>query len=218
MTMRILGISGSPVGGGNVEYMLGAALEEIDGDRVQTTALHLSSLKVEGCRHCNWCIKKQTEDRFCAVRDDMDRIYSEATACDGLLIATPVHLGRMSGQLACALDRFRAFVHGAYYRGVLRNKVGGALAVSFFRNSGAERALADLHWLFHTFNLIVATPDFPHLGAVAYASIKGEGQVQKGLRHQVSLDEMGMASARATAKRVVELVRLTRQSPDGPLS
>ena len=207
MSLKILGISGSPVKGGNVEYLLDHALQSVASDDVATEAVHLSRLDVAGCRHCNWCLKKQTAERYCNANDGMTEIYPKLTAADGVLLATPVHIGRLSGQLACLIDRTRAYVHGTVYRSGLRDKVGGGLAVAYFRNSGAERALMDLHWFFHTLGLVVASPQLPHLGGIAYSSQNGEGRPVREERHAVKLDEFGLRGAEATAARMVELLR-----------
>jgi multimeric flavodoxin WrbA len=56
--IKILGIAGSPVKEGNTEALLKEALTVTSSDPgIQTEVLHLSGLKIDGCTHCNWCIK-----------------------------------------------------------------------------------------------------------------------------------------------------------------
>ena len=60
----------------------------------------------------------------------MKIIYPKILEADGILLATPVHFGRLSGLMANMIDRLRVFVYGNVYRGQIRNKIGGALAVA----------------------------------------------------------------------------------------
>ena len=64
---------------------------------VQTEVFNLSGLQITGCQHCNWCIQKQTPEKFCAISDGMDKIYPAVERADVIILATPVHIGRMSG-------------------------------------------------------------------------------------------------------------------------
>ena len=143
--MKIVAINVSLIPGGNVEALLDHALGEYDGDaRFDIRRFYLSSIELNPCRQCNWCLGKQEPDRFCFQDDGMTEIYPELMAASGVIIATPVHFGRLSGTTADFIDRLRVFVHGNITRGAMRNKVGGALAVAWFRNAGLEQTLAGM--------------------------------------------------------------------------
>ncbi len=207
--MKIMAVSGSLVSGGNVEALLEYALEEYaDKPEVEVTRFDLSGMTVGPCRHCNWCMKKQEPDRYCGVNDDMSEIYPVLMEADGVIIASPVHFLRLSGTCANFIDRLRLFVHGNLTRGAMRNKVGGALAVSWFRNAGIELTLVTLNNAFQVLTMVIATPDIGILGGGAFSSLEGAGGTIKGERHLVTEDELGMASARSVAYRVWELARL----------
>src|SRR5512135_567459 len=116
--IQILGVAGSPVKEGNTEALLKEALGVTSSDpEIQTEIFHLSRLKIEGCRHCNWCIKNQTPDKFCALSDGMDEIYPALLRADAVILASPVHIGRISGLMANMIDRMRVFVYGNAHRG-----------------------------------------------------------------------------------------------------
>ena len=62
MKIKVLGVCGSPIYGGNVELLLRESMQaaqEIDG--VETEILLLSQKNIKDCRHCNWCTNKQEE-------------------------------------------------------------------------------------------------------------------------------------------------------------
>ncbi len=207
--MKIVAINGSLIPGGNVEALLDHALGEYDGDdRFNIRRFSLSGIEVNPCRQCNWCLRKQEPDRFCFQDDGMTGIYPELMAASGVIIATPVHFGRLSGTTADFIDRLRVFVHGNITRGAMRNKVGGALAVAWFRNAGLEQTLVTVTTAFQVLNMVIATPDIGVLGGAAYSSLEGKGATLKGERLLVLEDELGMASARSVAYRVSELAAL----------
>lgn len=209
--IKILGICGSPVKEGNTESVLEQALSHLqDQEAVETEIITLADKELNGCKHCNWCIKNQSKGRFCVQEDDMKIIYPKVLEADGILLATPVHFGRLSGLMANMIDRFRPFVYGNVYRGRLRNKVGGALAVAFFRGGGVETALSSINSMFFIFRMIVATSGTYQLGAASFSSIDGKGKVSKDLRHMALEDAFGAASGRLLAERMVELARIVR--------
>ena len=71
MPVKILGICGSPVKGGNTEVFLSEALKAAEGlGDVSTESVRLIEKRIGDCRHCNWCLSKQEEGFFCCIKDD----------------------------------------------------------------------------------------------------------------------------------------------------
>lgn len=208
MPINILGVCSSPVEGGNTEVFLRRALERAQAEpQVETRLVLLAGKKVAGCKHCNWCMSKQTPGEFCVQKDDMAQIYPLILNAEILLLATPVYIGRLSGYLANFMDRLRAFIYGKVYRGPLVNKVGGALAVGWYRHAGLETALQSVVAGFLTLGMIpVSTPHCPW-GAPAVASQGGTGGFDRAIRHGVLEDAWGLEAAEALASRAVDLAR-----------
>jgi len=147
--MRVLGIHSSPIKNGNTAWLLDYALQEAKKTgEVATEASALSGLAIADCRHCNWCMAKQTPDRLCAIEDDASPILQKIRDCDVLVLASPVYFSRLSGTMACLIDRTRCFTFGKNGHLALKGKVGGALAVGWCRNLGMETTLASLHGAF----------------------------------------------------------------------
>lgn len=213
MPIRILGVCGSPVKGGNTEAFLSEALKTAEGrGDVSTELIRLIEKQIGDCRHCNWCTSKQVEGSFCCLKDDMLDMYPKIIAADALLLATPTYAGRLSGYSAVFLDRFRALVLGKNYRGVLRNKVGAAMTVAWMRNAGAETALLSVVTSYLMWGMVVASPGEGgcEFGAVGVSSEGGSGRFVPEEKLGVLGDKLGMASARALARRTVELARIVR--------
>ena len=213
MPVKILGICGSPVKGGNTEAFLGEALKAAEGlGDVTTESLRLIEKRIGDCRHCNWCTSKQVEGSFCCIKDDMLEMYPKIIEADALLIATPTSAGRLSGYSAVFMDRFRALVLGKRYRGVLRNKVGAAMTVAWMRNAGPETALLSVATAYLMWGMVLASPGEGgcEFGAVGISSDGGSGRFVAEEKQGVLKDKLGMASARALAKRTVELARIMK--------
>jgi multimeric flavodoxin WrbA len=200
----MLGIAGSPVKEGNTEALLREALTVVSSDPdIQTEVIFLSRLKIDGCIHCNWCIKNQTPEKFCALSDGMHEIYPALVRADAVILASPVHIGRISGLMADMIDRMRVFVYGNVHRGGLTDKVGAALVVGFLRHGGLETTLQILN---HTFAIFGMVP--VGRGGMALTSLEGKGKVTKGIRHMALEDGVGVITAKGAAQRAAELAKI----------
>jgi multimeric flavodoxin WrbA len=202
--IHILAVAGSPVKQGNTEALLKEALQITSSDpQIRREIIHLSGLVINGCRHCNWCLKHQTPEKFCALSDGMDEIYPALIEADVVILATPVHIGRMSGLMANMLDRWRVFVYGNFHRGRLKDKIGVSLIVAFLRHGGLEETHSLLNNTFALFQMIPAGP-----GGLALSSLDGKGKITKGIRHMVLEDGWGLSSAKEAVRRGVEIARI----------
>jgi multimeric flavodoxin WrbA len=207
--INVLGICGSPVKDSNTELLLGEALKAVQEAEVRTDLFTLHDRKFEDCRHCNWCMAKQTENNFCAIKDDMQELFPKVVEADALLVASPVYLARMSGHLASVLDRLRCIHYGKQYAGGMKYKVGAAIALSWFRNSGIETTLNTIHWAFLTYQMVIAVPGSSStFGGAGLTSLSGTGEFDPKDKHQVLKDTYGIQTAIGTAKSMVELAKI----------
>jgi len=210
MEIKVLGVCGSPIKGGNTEVFLNEALKVAQAlGNVSTEMITLADKRIEDCRHCNWCISKQKKGEFCAIKDAMVEIYPKLLEADVLLLATPTYCARLSGYLASFMDRFRAIHLGKYYQRVLTNKVGGALTVAWRRNSGPETALLSVISAFLGWGMVVVSPGEGgcQFGAVGLSSEEGTGKFDPEDKLGVLKDKLGIRSAHALARRAVEITR-----------
>jgi len=209
--VRILGICGSPVRGGNAEVLLERALQSREGDPgVSFKIATLADGEVGDCIHCNWCLRKQEGERRCSVDDGMTAMYPLVEEADVIIFATPVYFGRLSGHLAAFIDRLRVYVHGNISAGMLRNKVGGSMAVAWFRMAGLEMALITMNQFFYAVNMVIASSEMGLQGGSAFSSLGGIGRREGDDKLLVLRDELGMASAISTVSRAVELARIIK--------
>lgn len=147
--MKVLGIHSSPIKNGNTAFLLDYALgEAAKAEGATTEAIALSGLTIADCRHCNWCMTKQTPDKLCSIEDDALSILKKIRDCDVLILASPVYFSRLSGTMACLIDRTRCFTFGKSGHLALKGKVGIALAVGWCRNLGMEMTLSSMYGAF----------------------------------------------------------------------
>ncbi|MFH1626227.1 MAG: flavodoxin family protein [Pseudomonadota bacterium] len=213
MDINVLGICGSPIKGGNTETFLREAMKAIEGmDSVKTEMISVVGKNISDCKHCNWCLRKQEEGKFCAIQDDMVDIFPKVLNSDVLLLASPAYVCRVSGYLATLMDRLRACAFGNVYEGKLKDKVGGAFAVGWMRHGGIETTLLSIDYLFFGFEMIPACVHHPGVifGAGGTSSFGGRGEFDPKDKLGILKDEYGLNGARALAKRTVELARIIK--------
>lgn len=180
--MRVLGVHSSPFRTGNTALVLDVALEEAaKTDGVMTEAIALAGLAIGDCRHCNWCITQQTPEKLCSIEDDASPILQKIRECDVLMLASPVYFGRMSGSMACLIDRTRCFMFGKSERLALKGKVGVALAVGWSRSFGLETTLASMHTAFLMHEML--TPS-SHAAGALYGAAAVSGQRDENMRYK----------------------------------
>jgi len=163
---NVLGITSSPVKGGNVEHFLDYALQAVAAeDGVVTEMISLRGCAIGDCIQCNWCMAKQTADKLCSINDDAGPILKKIRDCDVLVLASPVYFMRLSGVMACLIDRSRCFIFGKQHHMALRQKVGVGLTVGWERNGGIETTLESLHWAFQVHEMQTVSVHRSHIGS-----------------------------------------------------
>jgi len=208
--VKVLGIHSSPIRGGNTAWLLDHALGEAGkAGGVETEAVALGGLAIADCRHCNWCMAKQTPERLCVIEDDASPILAKIRDCDVLILASPVYFSRLSGTMACLIDRTRCFTFGKSGHLALKGKVGVALAVGWCRNLGMETTLASLHGAFLVHEMLAPSC---HAAGALYGAGAVSGQRDETFAYKreklgVKDDKEGL---RSTALLVREAIRTAR--------
>jgi multimeric flavodoxin WrbA len=213
MTCKILGISGSPVKRGNVETFLRQAMEGLTAKDRKYEIVDLSSVRIKDCIHCNFCLSKQTEGKYCSLRDDAQLVLERAEEADIVVLASPVYFMRTSARMAALIDRFRVFIFGNLTAGRMKNKIGVSMAVSWLRQGGMETTHLTHILTFLSLEMIPASvhKGVSPLGASALASTNGSGDFNPQVALGVESDELGLKSARLIMRRALELAKLVKK-------
>jgi len=213
MNYSILGISGSPKTMGNVGTFLDLMMEMASEKGLETETVNLSEMNIKHCTHCNYCLSKQTADRYCSLKDDAQTIFEKLEKADIIILASPVYFMRPSGMMASFIDRLRVFIFGNAAGGKLRNKIGISAAVSWLRHGGIETTHLSHLLAFMMLDMIPATAHscISPLGAASVSSIHGEGEFDPSIHVGIREDKAGLDSAKALVDRALELLELTHR-------
>ena len=147
----------------------------------------------------------------------MSLLYPELARADGLILATPVYYGTVTGLLKDFMDRTEPLSRygKTAYRAALKDKIGGAIAVGANRHGGQETTLQTIQHFFFIQDLIVvgtSTTGAPgcYLGAGATTHPE-KGRNPKA----VEQDELGLNAAFALGRRVAEVAAWIRRGREG---
>ncbi len=192
--MRILGICASPRKGQASYTALSMALEAAKdaAPGVETQLVELAGNQVNGCLACGKCLKEVR----CSQDDYMSELLPLLTQKDlgGVIISSPVYLGCMTSQAKAFLDRCVPLRRNGF---LLRDKVGGAIAVGGVRNGGQSLVLQQIHAAMLVQDMIVVSDGQPtsHFGGTGFSGIEGG----------MNGDEFGLSTAAGLGKRVAEV-------------
>ena len=101
MTIKVLGISGSPRRHGNTETLLDSFLEGAKAAGATVEKVVLREIDYSPCRGCNACHKTGE----CVVKDDAPGLYDRILATDILAVASPIYSMGITAQLKGFIDR-----------------------------------------------------------------------------------------------------------------
>ncbi|NBC28367.1 MAG: hypothetical protein GVY29_00065 [Spirochaetes bacterium] len=104
---HVVMVNGSPRHGTTLKYLrqLEAILHE---EGVSTELIPLAGSDIRDCTGCETCIRKTGG---CVQADDAPPILSRMLDADGLVLATPVYMGSVTGKLKSLLDKTASWLH-----------------------------------------------------------------------------------------------------------
>ena len=101
MSIKVVGIIGSPRKGMNTDTLVSKALEGAKSVGAEIEKIYLNDLKMIPCQSC----AKFPAPDYCFFHDGMDKIYQVLESSDALVIGTPAYFGTLSAQLKIVIDR-----------------------------------------------------------------------------------------------------------------
>ena len=104
MTIKVLGIYGSPRKGGNTDLLLDQILEGAQAAGAEVESIYARKLKMSGCIECGSC----DDTGECAVHDDMDTVYPLLQEADVIFLASPNFFYNVTAQVKLLIDRSQA--------------------------------------------------------------------------------------------------------------
>ena len=189
---NIVCILGSPHRNGNsstlAEYFCRAAVKK----DAKTRIFFLNELKYRGCQGCLAC---KTGLDHCVQEDELQVVLEAINKADILVLATPVYLGDISGQLKLFIDRTFSFVSPKYRDIPPASRLTGGRKLVFIQTQSqlSETRFADI---FEKYRRI-----FHGIGFDASYLIRACGV---SLPHEAGSRPDLQALAENTAKQVLE--------------
>lgn len=106
MSVKVVGIMGSPRIGGNTDKMVAWALEGATEAGAEVATVVLRGKKIAQCMGCDACHEPPYR---CVHKDDMEQIRQEMEGAQAILLGTPVYWWGPSGLLKTFVDRWYGF-------------------------------------------------------------------------------------------------------------
>lgn len=103
MRKSILAFMGSPRKNGNSTVLAKKIVEGAQAAGARVESFYLHKMKISPCSACDRC--KAADDRFCVIKDAMQKLYPKIIAADGLILASPIYFFTVSAQLKLFMDR-----------------------------------------------------------------------------------------------------------------
>jgi multimeric flavodoxin WrbA len=104
--MRVLAFNGSPRPKGNTSTIISAILEGAKEGGAETTHVMLDEIDLKGCQGCLSCRKNPGN---CARQDGLRPYLEELKLCDAVVVACPIYMYRIAGQMKLLVDRLYSF-------------------------------------------------------------------------------------------------------------
>lgn len=194
--MRILGIAGSPRRGGNTDLLLAEFLRGAASQGAEVKTIVLDELSIAFCQHCDACFKKG----ICKIKDDMQMVYQELEAADGIVLASPIQFASISAELKTMIDRCQALWSRKYVLkipplGAERGHKGFFISVGGRRTPKLfEPALAVVKTFFHVV-------DIKYAGDLLFSAIDEKGEILKHADAMKQAFEAGQKFAAETGTK-----------------
>ena len=181
------------------KYVLEKSLEILKEQGHETSFWSVRGKKIGFCTHCNYCLNKNG----CVIGDDMQQLYPIIEQAEGIIVATPVYNGAVSGQIKTVMDRTRALF--AKNTDAIRGKPGIAIAVGGDRIGGQELAIQQIHTYYILNGALPLSGGFfgANIGASLWSNDTMEG---------IEKDEEGFKSLRKTVKALSRYLKKVETS------
>ena len=111
--MNICILKGSPRKNGNTNALTDPFSSALTSAGCSVTAIDLNEMDVRSCTACRWC-QKDWSRAACIQKDDFQQIIDAVTACDLLVLATPIYSWYCTPRMKAVLDRL-VYAMNMYY-------------------------------------------------------------------------------------------------------
>jgi multimeric flavodoxin WrbA len=136
--MKIICVLGSPREKGNSSAIVKKFCEAAGKKGADIESFSLNSLNFKGCQGCMAC--KERSDR-CVVNDELKPVLDSIYETDILVLASPVYMGAVTGQLKCFLDRTFSFLKPDFKTSADPSRLPGGKKALVVTTQGAPESM-----------------------------------------------------------------------------
>ena len=112
--MKVLALIGSPRKRSNTDILVDKILEGCKEEGFISEKLYLYDFDISACTDCRVC---KSENYECAIKDDMQQIYTGMVEADIIIFGTPVYWYGPTGKMKLLIDRMRPFIASGKMKG-----------------------------------------------------------------------------------------------------
>ena len=204
MTVKILGIAGSPISGGNCEKLVKVALEAAaETPGIKTDFINLADKKIDFCHNCQQCIKKRAR---CILKDDLTSVQDAMFASDALILGAPAYNGLISTQLINLFNRGREEI---FFSHRMRYKIAASITLGWF-GVGLDRALDCINQLILSWGMFPLNTS----RGKALVSTVWKGERAAYMPNGVLDDQMGVRNVQDVGHRLAEATKMFKPGRD----
>jgi len=156
--MKIVCITGSPRKNGNSAALIKEIISIAENTNATVQSYSLNQLSYKGCQACMSC-KGKTD--HCIVNDDLTEVLSAITACDLLVLASPVYFGDITAQMKGLIDRTYSFLVPNFMQKDKPSRLDTGKSLIFILAQGQpdEKMFADIYPKYELFLKIMGFTD-----------------------------------------------------------
>ena len=104
--MRIVVIN-SGKKNGNTRTIIDNIKDKLKLKEVEWVHYNLNDYDINYCQGCEVCLRQNN----CVIEDDIQKIMSELKLADGVILASPVYMGNVTGKMKTFIDRTCKWYH-----------------------------------------------------------------------------------------------------------
>ncbi len=189
LTMKVLGLFGSPRRGGNTDLLLEEMLRGAQSREAEIEKIFLSEWDISGCRECRKC----EIDGNCVIQDQMQKLYPKLLQADYIILASPIFFYGVTAQAKRMIDRCQALWARKYILRKTSVQEENSRRKGWFISVAGSRGEKVFQGAILTVRYFLDALNVEYVGELTFRKIDAKGAIKK---HPTALKEAFQAGQR----------------------
>jgi len=189
LTIKVLGLFGSPRRGGNTDLLLEEMLRGAQSQEAEVERIFLSDWDISDCRECRRC---EIEGN-CVIQDQMQKLYPKLLQADYIILASPIFFYGVTSQAKRMIDRCQALWARKYILEKIPVQEGSARRKGWFISVAGSRGEKVFQGATLTVRYFFDALNVEYTGELTFRKIDAKGAIKK---HSSALKEAFQAGRR----------------------